>query len=375
MARAHLFRPVTNGDGVPLYGAKVTVRSVDLSGNITQTVWDGPLNTAMAQGNPITINGGYIDIWLDYPQRVNLLIQQPGADDISVFMDVSAPADQVIQSDQPLRVTGDMSAGQVLLAVDSNTASFGDAPLSAPSGTVPAHQHEGDGANSVALGVSAVASGTNSTAYGVQATASNTDSTAVGYQSNSTGVGAVAVGSGAGATGDDGVAVGYQAQAVSGSVAVGSGSSSEGVRGTAVGTNSLTQNGGSVAVGYGAQSVGVDSVAIGDNAQAQGDQSIAIGGSAVAAYDRSTAIGNGAVTNSVDQLVLGTATQTVVLPGTLMVQGDARIGAGGNTIGFFGSYGSAKQTVTGSDGGNLVLRGLIQYLAALGIITDSTTQG
>ena len=100
-----------------------------------------------------------------------------------------------------------------------------------------------------------------------------------------------------------------------------------------------------------------------------------VGSGAVAPYDRSLALGNGVVTSSSDQAMIGNNTQTVVVAGDLIAQGAARIGSPGTPTGFFGSYGAAQQTVTGSDGGNLVLRSLIQYLAALGLIVDNTTQG
>lgn len=43
------------------------------------------------------------------------------------------------------------------------------------------------------------------------------------------------------------------------------------------------------------------------------------------------------------------------------------------TVGFYGSTGSAKLTVTGSKGGNAALTSLIAQLVALGLITDSTS--
>jgi hypothetical protein len=42
-------------------------------------------------------------------------------------------------------------------------------------------------------------------------------------------------------------------------------------------------------------------------------------------------------------------------------------------IGFYGSDGTSKQTVTGSKGGNAALASLLTKLANLGLITDSTT--
>jgi hypothetical protein len=46
---------------------------------------------------------------------------------------------------------------------------------------------------------------------------------------------------------------------------------------------------------------------------------------------------------------------------------------GAGTVGFFGSFGAGRQTVTGSRGGNAALADLLTKLANLGIITDGTT--
>ncbi|MEL7232986.1 MAG: hypothetical protein AAGK74_00740 [Chloroflexota bacterium] len=49
------------------------------------------------------------------------------------------------------------------------------------------------------------------------------------------------------------------------------------------------------------------------------------------------------------------------------------IRATSTTVGFFGSSGSAKPTVTGSRGGNAALNSLLQSLAGMNLITNSTT--
>jgi len=46
---------------------------------------------------------------------------------------------------------------------------------------------------------------------------------------------------------------------------------------------------------------------------------------------------------------------------------------GDNSMGFFGAAGGARPTITGSRGGNVALTNLLANLAALGLITDSTT--
>jgi hypothetical protein len=73
------------------------------------------------------------------------------------------------------------------------------------------------------------------------------------------------------------------------------------------------------------------------------------------------------------------STINVVNSGTgahrLRIQGDSmRIGSLGSTIGFFGTEpGTARPTITGAKGGNAALTSLLSALAAMGLITDSTT--
>ena len=57
----------------------------------------------------------------------------------------------------------------------------------------------------------------------------------------------------------------------------------------------------------------------------------------------------------------------------LRVNGSTVIQSTGNNLGFFGSAAVAKPTVTGAKGGNAALTSLCAQLAALGLITDSTT--
>jgi hypothetical protein len=72
---------------------------------------------------------------------------------------------------------------------------------------------------------------------------------------------------------------------------------------------------GSVAVGASAQSWAFGSVALGRAALASHDSSTALGYDANAVHSSSTAVGAGAVTTAADQVMLGTADHTVVVPG------------------------------------------------------------
>lgn len=53
--------------------------------------------------------------------------------------------------------------------------------------------------------------------------------------------------------------------------------------------------------------------------------------------------------------------------------GTLKLGSAGNSIGFYGAAGAAKQTITGSRGGNAALASLLTALANYGLITDSSS--
>src|SRR5690242_20280163 len=105
MARAHLFRPVTDEKGNLLYGAQVTVRKADFAEPIEQPIFAGPLDSAETVENPYVADNGYVDIWLDTPERVNLYIESTGREPISLYLDVNPPAPEVVRSLYPLTIT------------------------------------------------------------------------------------------------------------------------------------------------------------------------------------------------------------------------------------------------------------------------------
>ncbi len=128
------------------------------------------------------------------------------------------------------------------------------------------------------------------------------------------------------------VAIGYDAgqntQGIN-SVAMGNaaGQHTQGNYSVAIGSGAgnTDQSGNSVAIGYqaGNQTQGDNSVAIGYSAGSnnQGTNSIAIGSNTVCTHNSSVALGKEATTTVDNQIVLGTATETVYVPGTLDVIG------------------------------------------------------
>ena len=98
---------------------------------------------------------------------------------------------------------------------------------------------------------------------------------------------------------------------------------------TAVGTSAYAQNTGAIALGAGAYAVGQQSIAIGhgnrendDTTKTRGQNAIAIGTSAEADEFNSVAIGAGAKATLPNQIVLGTSSSTVYIPGNLVVGGE-----------------------------------------------------
>ncbi|MDQ1041416.1 hypothetical protein QFZ75_007918 [Streptomyces sp. V3I8] len=251
-------------------------------------------------------------------------------------------------------------------------------------GLVPAHTHSGAGANSVLLGPAAAAAGVNAVAVGSAATASGLNSVAFGRQSQATAEDATAIGPEAKAVAEDAVAVGVRATgslASTGWTAVGAEAYADANESTAIGHNARAYGLRSAAVGANAYvGPGADNaLALGQNAQALAGAAVAIGINSVVAagHTASTAIGESASTTGAGQIMLGsanTAYRMVIALGRLYAVGAVNLGTDATSrLGFYGSEGTIKPVVTGSDGGNIALRNLLAALAGLGLITNSTT--
>lgn len=133
--------------------------------------------------------------------------------------------------------------------------------------------------NSIAVGVSAVASGSAGTAIGASAVASGQDSVALGTSSSASDVYAIAVGKSASAS-NSGVALGQAT--VSGMAGVSIGNAAVGTRSAiAVGSRASSQSApwgdSGVAIGVSSKVLAAAGVAIGYNAIAKDEETIAIG--------------------------------------------------------------------------------------------------
>lgn len=129
MARAHLFRPITDREGNLLYNATVTVREVDYSIPVGQALYAAPTgDTVLA--NPFTAVNGVIDFWLDVPQRMSILVEHETVNDILVYLDAPPPPEEIVSSTAPLEIVNEPSiSGQVLLSTaTAGQAQWGNPP-------------------------------------------------------------------------------------------------------------------------------------------------------------------------------------------------------------------------------------------------------
>ena len=219
-------------------------------------------------------------------------------------------------------------------------------------------QVNGDADSSVALGNGATVykDAKKSIAIGNGAETHNTGAIAIGYDTDSgknekyqSYKETIAIGNKANATGNNAIAIGgYYNESYSSleritkaegetSIAIGKGATtSNGGWGIAMGTEAKSKATSSIALGYYAEASGIGAIAIGggnngylvspsgDNntTRATYDYSTAIGVGAKAKNSKSTAIGYNAETTAQNQIVLGTANDTVYIPGNLVVDGD-----------------------------------------------------
>lgn len=124
------------------------------------------------------------------------------------------------------------------------------------------------------------------------------------------------------------VAIGYRAAAKGDSVAIGRAAINEGNNTTSIGASALSQSFQSVAIGYNAKAQAKNSIAIGANSwtglwnsSSSAVNSVAIGYGAYVATsaENSVAIGHNARADKRDNIVLGTESSTVYIPGNLIV--------------------------------------------------------
>lgn len=240
---------------------------------------------------------------------------------------------------------------------------------------IPFHTHGGAEPNSTLLGPDATADHPEATAIGGAATVTGRGGTAFGARSAAA-LEATAFGAYASA-GPYGTAFGHGAANTLGSeggLAGGRGAQTQADNAVALGRDALASGTFAVALGNEARAANFQSVAVGSVAAALAANSAAVGpGSWVSAgHAGSMAFGANSATTAANQLMLGTASTAVTVPGDLTLFGSTVLGSASSTLGFYGASGTAQPVVTGSRGGNATLASLLSSLAAMGLIADST---
>lgn len=176
------------------------------------------------------------------------------------------------------------------------------------TGDTQAHAPEASGDAAVAIGENAFASGDYAVAVGNSAQAQFGSAVGIGDGASANGVNAVAVGSGVSADYIDATALGGDAGAFgAASTALGADSVAGGTQSVALGASARTDEDRGTVVGYNSHADNIDGTALGCNARAFNSHS--------------TAIGADATTTDVNQVMLGTATDHVVIPGSLVLGG------------------------------------------------------
>ena len=182
------------------------------------------------------------------------------------------------------------------------------------------------GANATSIGYSANASGASATAVGYSSKAVSS-TTAVGYSANANGYYSTAIGYSTNASQSYSTVLGSYAKASgSSSTALGYSSNASGSYALAVGYYSSATGSSSTALGYFSSATNSYATAVGD-ATASGMYSSAVGYQAKASHTSSTAIGYYAKTTTSNQIVLGTSSTTVYIPGNLVVGRNTYLGA------------------------------------------------
>ena len=206
---------------------------------------------------------------------------------------------------------------------------------------------EGSGGNSIRLGLNAVASAINSVAVGKDSSA-GTNAIALGESAAASGIQSTALGQSADASGQTSTAVGRNARALGqNTTVIGSGASSlSATNTTVVGASSQANNtiGGS---------------AFGRFSRGHGDYSVALGHSAHANFDDCVAVGSNSNCTATNQIMMGTETETVHIPGELE----------------FASAGGFRLTPTTVAGLGAAEAGRIKVVTDATDATDCTTGG
>ena len=216
-----------------------------------------------------------------------------------------------------------ISLGLSSSASETDTISIGNSSsVSAAYSVAIGGSSTTTGENSIAIGQSSSTLSNFSTSIGYDSSASGNSSNSLGYYSKASGSHSLSLGSNSEASGSYTTALGHTSKAGGlSSTSLGVGAVSTGQNSNAIGGYSNASGMNSISIGYGAQAKGNYNIAIGSNAcqYATGSNVVCIGSDSGPTYD---------MDQSKDHMVyLGTSSDTVYIPGNLIVGKDTLLGA------------------------------------------------
>ena len=216
-----------------------------------------------------------------------------------------------------------ISLGLSSSASETDTISIGNSSsVSAAYSVAIGGSSTTTGENSIAIGQSSSTLSNFSTSIGYDSSASGNSSNSLGYYSKASGSHSLSLGSNSEASGSYTTALGHTSKAGGlYSTSLGVGAVSTGQNSNAIGGYSNASGMNSISIGYGAQAKGNYNIALGSNAcqYATGSNVVCIGSDSGPTYD---------MDKSKDHMVyLGTSSDTVYIPGNLIVGKDTLLGA------------------------------------------------
>ena len=241
------------------------------------------------------------------------------------------------------QASGIVTMNNAAVGNNSTAIGMGQTILNSPTGIVAIGQGvnvDADADDSIAIGRGVEVSGLNTIAIGNNDSNNDADRTcaiaensiAIGQSSQATAPLSIALGHGATANNtnnpnniDGAIAIGNNAEASS-TVSIAIGSTGSGGVGNTIASGQY-----STAIGSAAKATEIGATALGYEAVATAQEAIAIGEQAEAAYKNSIAIGPYSRTTAENQIVIGSnmITQTVYIPGNLIVEGGVWLGRSG----------------------------------------------
>jgi hypothetical protein len=127
-----------------LSGVTVYVDAEATDAPTAQTLWASREVTDASQyANPIEIESGILDFWVNEPERLKLTVVKQGRPDQVVYIDALPSGSEIVQSLEPLRITNTPTPGDVLVGgAIAGEAEWDTAPAAVLTSTTPGTDYE-----------------------------------------------------------------------------------------------------------------------------------------------------------------------------------------------------------------------------------------